>query len=223
MHLESIPQGPSESSLSLGVADPEPRTAQWAELVNLIRDGDESAAAQLYEQLRHGLRYIALRQIGGDHAEDVVQETMVKLLSAIRRGELRDPARLAGWVRTVMQRLIIMRIREATARRVHSVDATEVPLADRGNCPEKDVLAREQADLRVRIMHETLMSLPPRDREILSRFYLRAQTQEQICKEMGLTDTQFRLAKSRAKQKFEEKGKRLLSNTIRPLRRAASS
>jgi len=73
---------------------------------------------------------------------------------------------------------------------------------------------------RVRIMKETVRSLRPRDREILTRFYLHSQTQEQICKEMGLTDTQFRLAKSRAKEKFEERGKRMLANKLEsPLKR----
>jgi hypothetical protein len=35
-------------------------------------------------------------------------------------------------------------------------------------------------------------------------------TQEEICVEMGLTETQFRLLKSRAKARFGELGKRRL-------------
>jgi hypothetical protein len=37
---------------------------------------------------------------------------------------------------------------------------------------------------------------------VLSRFYLFEQPQEQICAEMNLTATQFRLLKSRAKTRF---------------------
>ena len=52
--------------------------------------------------------------------------------------------------------------------------------------------------------------LSARDREILTRFYLQEQTQEEICKEMILSDTQFRLLKSRAKARFAEMGRRKL-------------
>ena len=55
-----------------------------------------------------------------------------------------------------------------------------------------------------------LKTISARDREILTRFYLQEQSQEQICQEMSLTETQFRLLKSRAKAKFGELGKRRL-------------
>jgi RNA polymerase sigma-70 factor (ECF subfamily) len=54
--------------------------------------------------------------------------------------------------------------------------------------------------------------LPARDKEILTRFYLREQSQEQICAEMSLTETQFRLLKSRAKARFGEIGKKKLAS-----------
>ena len=55
-----------------------------------------------------------------------------------------------------------------------------------------------------------LKGISRRDREILTRFYLQEQTQEQICSEMKLSETQFRLLKSRAKARFGELGKRRL-------------
>lgn len=49
-------------------------------------------------------------------------------------------------------------------------------------------------------------------REILTRFYLHEQSQEEICSEMALTETQFRLLKSRAKARFGELGKKKLAH-----------
>jgi RNA polymerase sigma-70 factor, ECF subfamily len=43
------------------------------------------------------------------------------------------------------------------------------------------------------------------------RFYLNEEPQEQICREMALTETQFRLLKSRAKARFGEIGKKKLT------------
>jgi RNA polymerase sigma-70 factor, ECF subfamily len=55
-----------------------------------------------------------------------------------------------------------------------------------------------------------LASLSQRGRDILERFYLKEQTQEQICQEMSLSETQFRLLKARAKARFGEIGRKKL-------------
>jgi hypothetical protein len=55
-----------------------------------------------------------------------------------------------------------------------------------------------------------LEQLSRQDREVLTRFYVREQTQGQICSEMGLTDTQFRRVISRARARFMELGKKEL-------------
>jgi DNA-directed RNA polymerase specialized sigma24 family protein len=64
---------------------------------------------------------------------------------------------------------------------------------------------------RNELIHKVLHELGTRDREILTRFYLREQSQDQICVEMCLSETQFRLLKSRAKARFGELGKKKLA------------
>jgi RNA polymerase sigma-70 factor (ECF subfamily) len=68
---------------------------------------------------------------------------------------------------------------------------------------------RQKAEL----MKSALEALSQRDRDILVRFYLQEQSQEQICREMSLTETQFRLLKSRAKAKFGEIGRKKLATS----------
>ena len=65
------------------------------------------------------------------------------------------------------------------------------------------------ANERQLIALEALNRLTPVRREILDRFYLQEQSAGQICREMGLTKTQYRLAKSRAKALFGSEGQRL--------------
>ena len=77
-------------------------------------------------------------------------------------------------------------------------------------------LNRDPEETAIRQQHEqiakrVLNSISKRDREILTRFYLLEQSQEQICDQMNLTETQFRLLKSRAKARFGELGKRRLT------------
>jgi RNA polymerase sigma factor (sigma-70 family) len=82
-----------------------------------------------------------------------------------------------------------------------------VTVADRKENPEQEAMIRQKAAL----MESALSALSERDREILVRFYLKEQPQDQICREMDLTETQFRLLKSRAKAKFGEIGKKKLA------------
>lgn len=79
-------------------------------------------------------------------------------------------------------------------------------MADARRNPEQAAAFRQKVDL----MTEVLNQLSERDREILTRFYLQEQSQEQICEDMNLSETQFRLLKSRAKARFGELGQRKL-------------
>jgi len=81
-------------------------------------------------------------------------------------------------------------------------------LTDRKRSPEETAFSEERSELMWRI----LGALSSRDREILTRFYLQEESQEKICQEMELTETQFRLLKSRAKARFGELGKRKLES-----------
>jgi RNA polymerase sigma-70 factor (ECF subfamily) len=85
-----------------------------------------------------------------------------------------------------------------------------IRLIDIGSNPEVTAIAQQRVDLA----RSVLERMTSRDREILSRFYLREQSQEQICREMRLTETQFRLLKSRAKQRFAELGRRQVEGGI---------
>jgi RNA polymerase sigma-70 factor (ECF subfamily) len=179
--------------------------AEWTELVESIRAGDQDAMSRLYTTFGRGVRYYLSRQLGAQEIEDKVHDTFLVVLGAIQRGELREPERLMGFVRTVVRRLVATHIDRLVEERRERTDLEDgYAMADERSDPEKDAEQRQ----RVEIMEQVLHTISRRDREILTRFYLYEQSQEQICREMGLNDTQFRLLKSRAKQRFAEIGKR---------------
>ncbi|MBI2689492.1 MAG: sigma-70 family RNA polymerase sigma factor [Acidobacteria bacterium] len=179
--------------------------AEWAELVDSIRAGDQNAMTRLYATFGRGVRYYLSRQLGAQEIEDKVHDTFLVVLGAIQRGELREPDRLMGYVRTVVRRQVATHIDRLVEERREKTDLEDgAAMADERVDPEGDALRRQ----KVEIMKQVLHTISRRDREILTRFYLYEQSQEQICREMGLNDTQFRLLKSRAKARFAELGKR---------------
>jgi RNA polymerase sigma-70 factor (ECF subfamily) len=172
-----------------------------------IQRGDKSGLEDLYGLFARGIRYYLCRQLGPQELDDKVHDAFLIVVQAIRRGDLREPDRLMGFVRTVVRRQVAAYIDEVVHIRRDELHLdVGVRVADGRKNPEQSAVSRQKIELMQRI----LMSLSERDREILTRFYLHEQTQEQICEEMNLTETQFRLLKSRAKARFGELGKRRL-------------
>jgi RNA polymerase sigma-70 factor, ECF subfamily len=182
--------------------------AGWVDLVERIRASQTDGMAELYELFSRGIRFYLCRQLGPQELDDKVHDTFVVVVQAIRRGELREPERLMGFVRTIVRRQVAAHIdRVVHDRRDQQDMESTVRIADpRGN-PEDAAIFRQRNELIQKVLHE----LGTRDREILTRFYLREQSQEQICVEMCLSETQFRLLKSRAKARFGELGKKKLA------------
>jgi RNA polymerase sigma factor (sigma-70 family) len=183
------------------------RIQDWTQLVDRIHDGDPAAMEELYAIFGKGIRYFFLRNLGADELDDRVHDCFVIVTQAIRNGELRDPARLMGYVRTVVKRQIAATIEAAVTRRRTQVDYDDTlfSMTDWKDDPERSLLARQRADIARRVMK----GIARRDREILHRFYVEEQSQERICQEMGLSYNQFRLLKSRAKARFGELGRRV--------------
>ena len=121
---------------------------------------------------------------------------------------LREPERLMGFVHTVVRRQVAAQIDRAVQGRREQVDMDlTVTVTDARQTPEEEAIFREHQQ----VAEKVLRSVSTRDREILTRFYLMEQTQAEICEEMGLSETQFRLLKSRAKARFGELGKKRLA------------
>ena len=190
-------------------------SANWTELVTRIQRGDESGMEDLYRLFAKGVRFYLCRQLGGQEIEDKIHDTFLIVVKAIRRGDLREPERLMGFVRTVLRRQVAAHIDHLVHRRRDHVNLDlNSRVADARRNPEQNAAVREKIGLMVEVLRE----MSERDRDILTRFYLKEQSQEQICEEMNLTDTQFRLLKSRAKARFGELGQRKLQkNTLRPI------
>jgi RNA polymerase sigma-70 factor (ECF subfamily) len=183
---------------------------EWTLLVSQVKAGEDSGMEQLYKLFSRGIRYYLCRQLGPQELEDKVHDTFLIVVNAIRRGDLREPERLMGFVRTVVRRQVAAYIEQAVHNRREQADLeTGITVADRKQNPEQEAMLRQKAEL----MKSTLNALSQRDRDILVRFYLNEQSQEQICREMDLTETQFRLLKSRAKAKFGEIGKKKLASS----------
>jgi len=174
-------------------------TSSWPELVRGVRAGDQSAMEDLYRVFSDGIRFYLWRQLGAQDLTDKVHDLFLIVTESIQNGELREPERLMGYVRTVVRRQVAGHIHIARQQR-HNYIPADFPntLLDRRPSPEHYVIRRQCNEVALRI----LSTMRHREREVLVRFYLKEQAAPEICREMNLTQTQFRLLKSRAKAKL---------------------
>ena len=177
------------------------QSLQLDDLVRRVQTGDSSGMLDLYEYILAGLRPYLARQLRPQDYRDKIHSIFVDVVVAVQQGQLRDPERLMGFARTIARRKVSLYIDAAASDRRNLVEIGSLfGLASPGATPEQEMVSQEQKEL-VRL---TLARLSEREAEILSRFYLREQTEMQIRSEMDLTHTQYRLLKWRSKARFEQ-------------------
>src|SRR5688572_5650394 len=148
---------------------------EWSRLVERIQKNDPDALTELYQIFGRGIRFFMYRQLGPQDIDDRVHDAFLVVVQAIQRGELRDPARLMGFVRTIVRRQVATRIDHLVQTRREQVAIEQGPvIADQTGTPEDQAMGGQQ----VQLMLSVLRSMSARDRDILTRFYLHEQSQE---------------------------------------------
>lgn len=177
------------------------------EIVRQVCADDPAGMEALYAVFSRGLRYYLIRQFGAQDVDDKVHDIFLEVVQALRRGLLRDPERLTGFVHTIARRQVALAIDRTVEARAHTAGfESGLDVRDTRSGPEECLLQREERE----VMTEVLREMAWRDREVLKRFYLEGQPQERICRELDLTLDQYRLVKNRAKSRFGQLGQQKL-------------
>jgi RNA polymerase sigma factor (sigma-70 family) len=191
-----------------------PGSPAWSNVVDRIKRGDASAMEELYKKFSTGIRFLFHRQLGIQDLDDKVHDVFMIVTEAICNGELREPERLMGYVHTVVRRQVASHIDRLVQNRRNCKDVNFLEsLPDKYPDPGRKAIKGET----VAVAMSVLQTISKRDREVLTRFYLNEEFPDDICRDMGLSDAQFRLIKSRAKARFGELGKRRLALRAAPM------
>jgi RNA polymerase sigma-70 factor, ECF subfamily len=170
-----------------------------------------------FERYRVKLRYKVWHHLGSFCAdvEDIVQETLTRFLQASKEGKIRNPDKPGAFLSGVCNNVIAeyrRRIwRETPAE--HSQDFLQEPeLAPwrPHNPPELEAIEMRE------VIDACLAQLSSRDRELLQTFYLKDENKPEICQTLGWTDSQFRVALFRAKDRFRKVYGERMKQTVRP-------
>jgi RNA polymerase sigma-70 factor (ECF subfamily) len=182
-------------------AEREPDIA--VDLVARIGRGARDAEEAMVRRYGAGLLYLLRRRTrDSDLALDLRQDTFRVAIEKLRSSPLDEPQHLAAYLRGVALNLWIAHQRKG-ARRATTVDSEAVEAAaDPGESGPFDNVSREQVSAAVGVLLEELGT--PRDREILTRIYLRDEDKDDVCAALGVDSTHFNRVLFRAKQRFRE-------------------
>jgi RNA polymerase sigma-70 factor (ECF subfamily) len=179
-----------------------------AGLVRRIQAGEPAAESELVRRFSRGLLLMLRRLVQNPAlADDLHQETFALVLGKIRRGEVREPERLAGFIHSTAHNLFIAdRRKEARyspldSGREEGEGAPRPELADRGPAPLDRFLAEEEARQVRRLLDELRFD---RDRQLLFRFYVSDDSKEEICADLGVEPERFHQVLFRARERLRE-------------------
>jgi len=147
------------------------------------------------DRLRLKLRYKVLYHLGHGCADvdDLVQETLVRFLRAEQRHLIRNTDEFGAFLNGVCRNVILEYRRRI--RREPPIDP-DVPIPDAGFRPDAEIFEMRDA------IENGLSELAERDRAILRSLYLEGREKDDICRDWGMSDAQFRVVLFRAKERF---------------------
>ena len=172
------------------------------DLVSRVRAGDRQAEIELVEQYNRGVMFIIRQELGdGMVADDLYQDTFRIVIEKIRKGDLREPEKLSGFVWGVVRNLIIGHFRQA-ARHERLTEAEWTDLFPHPAPDQLEALLRKEAGDLVRQVLSRMRH--KRDIQVLFRFYLLEDQKELICADLGLSDLEFNLVLYRARERYKK-------------------
>jgi RNA polymerase sigma-70 factor (ECF subfamily) len=174
----------------------------FSELAYRIRAGDRQAEGDLTRRLTQGITQIAIKLTGNFAlAQEICQETLIIILMRLRTQELADPEKLPAFVAQTARNLILAERRKQRRRKTETGHDSIGEVADVSASQERDV-ERESAAVAIRKVLSEMSSA--RDRILLVRYYLHDEDKEVICKELGVSESNFNLVLFRARARFLE-------------------
>ena len=150
------------------------------QLLEAIHGGERAALRRLYDRYSGYAMGIALRYVPErDEVHDVMQDSFVKILTAIGQFEYRGEGTLKAWVARIVCNNAIEHLR-ANSRFVF-VDT--IPDAPQEPDEEPDI-----SDLPPDLLMEMIGRLPPNYRTVLNLFVFEQRSHKEIASQLGIKE-----------------------------------
>ena len=147
------------------------------------------------EKLRPKVRFKVCYDVGFfcPDVDDIVQEALMRFMVAARADKIQNPAAVGAFLNGICRNVVS----EYRRRNFRDEPMPEVvPEPPGRSIPESDLFELREA------IEQGIGQLSERDRRVLRAFYLEEKSKEEILRQTGMTDENFRVVLCRAKERF---------------------
>ena len=158
-------------------------------------DADPIDLEELYRRCNRGLRYWFAKQVSPQDVDDCVHDAWLDMARAASR--LKRPECAMGYLMTIARRQVFKRIEHYRMQRtIEPLEFTSV--VDGCDDPEHRAIEKQELTLAAAV----LRTMKPLDQELIVRGFLRDEPAEVTKRALGISETTYRIEKSRAKKRF---------------------
>ena len=179
-----------------------------ADLVGKAKSGDTKAFTALVESHQNLALGYAFSKLGDFHrAQDVVQDSFLIAYQSLN--QLEDPKKFSGWFRSIVHHRCHRVFRMNLKRTVSFEDELEV-------CSGDELPSRYLQNIQERkFLHQAILELPEKHREVVSLFYLEEESQKSVAEFLGIPVTKVNNYLSEARQTLKGRLLNMAEDTFR--------
>jgi len=177
------------------------------EVVERIRRKDQRAMSQLYQQYVEELSSVCYRYVPAESdAKEVLQNSFVKIFTAIPSMEYRSEVTFESWMKRVVVNEALHYLREKNKLQFAEQDVDELKIADEEPEPEPEMISPDE-------LHRLIRELPDGFRTVLNLYVFEGYSHREIAQQLGIKEStsasQFYFAKQRLARQIKKlmKGK----------------
>jgi len=167
------------------------------ELAERVAQGDRAAENQIVQQYAGRVMAMAVvRTRDREVASELVNDVLMATIEALRRGTIRDTARLGAFIHGIAANLINNFLRSGKRRPRPDPLSEDVPAPDAADTVERDC--------ELALLQRKIARLDERDREVLTLTLAEGLEPEDIARRTGLSQEAVRQRKSRALKRLRQ-------------------
>ncbi|MEE0805581.1 MAG: sigma-70 family RNA polymerase sigma factor [Prevotellamassilia sp.] len=158
------------------------------ELVALYATGTDEAFDVLLERYKDRLfSYILYQVRNADVAEDIFQETFVKVVVTIRDGRYTESGKFYSWVTRIAHNLVIDFFRREKGENTISTDESDVDLLNNAKLADRCAQSTIDSEQTFVDLQHLIEKLPEEQRDVVQMHYFQEMTFKEIAEEKGIS------------------------------------
>lgn len=180
-----------------------------SEYLEKLAAGD-AAVEEHFSQYFGELVFIKLRarRLERHVIDDIRQETFLRVLQALRKGNIRQPEAIGAFVNAVCNN-VFLEFQRAGSRTTLFETVPETPDRTRGT--EQRLI---DAERRAHVRH-ILSRMPDRNRQLLTAVFLDERPMDEVCSEFGVDRNYLRVLLFRARAQLRQAVRKAAGRTMR--------